>query len=116
MDELKLLIEMVANLPSLAVWVLCGYLIYKIAIVGSIYGVIRLGIERTHSVLIQRKNGDLKAAVDGIVIADSMNELMAQIRRLSGKGVSINSRYIHSASVDWLREAIDEKEALEKNK
>lgn len=35
MDELKLLIEMVSNLPSLAVWVLVGYLAYKVAVVGG---------------------------------------------------------------------------------
>jgi hypothetical protein len=111
MDELKLLIEMVSNLPSLAVWVLVGYLVYKVVVVGSIYGIIRLGIEKLHSVLIQRKNGDLKAAVDGIVISDSMNGLMAQIRRLPQKTAHGGSRYIHDSAVDWLREAIDAKEA-----
>lgn len=113
MDELKLLIEMVSNLPSLAVWVLVGYLVYKVVVVGSIYGIIRLGIEKWHSVLIQRKNGDLKAALDGVVIGDSMNALMAQMRRLPSKS---GSTYIHNRSVDWLREAIDAKEALDQAK
>jgi len=48
MDELKLLIDMVANLPTLAVWVLVGYLAYKVVVVGSIYGVIRLLIIKGH--------------------------------------------------------------------
>ena len=35
MDELKTLIEAVAGLPTLTLWVLVGYLVYKLAIVGS---------------------------------------------------------------------------------
>jgi hypothetical protein len=34
---------------------------------------------------------------------------MDQLRRVRGKGTNINSDYIHGCSVDWLREAIDEK-------
>jgi uncharacterized membrane protein YhiD involved in acid resistance len=116
MDELKLLIEMVAGLPSLAIWVLCGYLVYKIAVVGSIYGLLRFAIEKWHSVLINRRSGDVKAAIDGIVIADSMNALLAQIRRISSKNKHGKSSYIHDSAVDWLREAIDAKEALDELK
>ena len=41
MEELKLLIEAIAGLPTITLWVLVGYLVYKLAVVGSIYGVIR---------------------------------------------------------------------------
>ena len=46
MEELKLLIEAIAGLPTITLWVLVGYLVYKLAVVGSIYGVIRFGIEK----------------------------------------------------------------------
>ena len=52
MEELKLLISMVNDLPALATWVLVGYLIYKITVIGSIYGVIRLLIVKMHDVLM----------------------------------------------------------------
>ena len=55
MEELKLLISMVNDLPALATWVLVGYLIYKITVIGSIYGVIRLLIVKMHDALMDRK-------------------------------------------------------------
>ena len=48
MDELKLLIEMVANLPQMAIWVLVAFWAYKVVVIGSIYGVIRLAIVKLH--------------------------------------------------------------------
>lgn len=118
MDELKLLIEMVANLPTLAVWVLVGYLIYKIAVIGSIYGLIRFGIDKLHDWLankdarkIERVN--IRGHLDGMCITSSgaHEGLIAQISRVRGKGLRIESQYIHTVSVEWLRDAITEKEA-----
>jgi hypothetical protein len=116
MDDLKLLIEMVAKLPTLAVWVLVGYLIYKVVVVGSIYGLLRLAIEKLHSVMVQKKNGDVRAAIDGQVISSSMNALLGQIRRIAGKNTYMQSAYVHSQSVEWLKEAIDAKETLDATK
>ena len=41
MEELKLLVESIAGLPDLAIWVVAMYFVFKLVIVGSIYGVIR---------------------------------------------------------------------------
>ena len=54
MEELKILVGLIADLPALGVWVLAGYLIYKISVIGSIYGVIRLLIVKAHDVLLHR--------------------------------------------------------------
>lgn len=101
MDELKMLIEMVANLPSLAVWVLVGYLVYKISVIGSIYGVIRLLIVKTHDVMVTRQTvirpGELGCIDDNV-----RNMLLIQIERLKE-----NSTYIHSSDVNRLAQAID---------
>lgn len=117
MDELKLLIEMVSNLPSLAVWVLVGYLVYKVAVVGSIYGVLRFGIEKAHDYLVKRKTippevrtVEIRPMLEGIAIPGlPVDALMFQLRRVIGKNLGIRSDYIHGQSVDWLREAIDDK-------
>jgi hypothetical protein len=118
MEELKLLIGMVADLPSMALWVLIGYLVYKLAIIGSIYGVIRLAITNLYEWAIKRKELPaihqeiyLKDIVHGICIHsdETKDLLMRQIKRVAGKGISIGSDYIHKSSVDWLREAIDDK-------
>ena len=103
MDELKLLIDMVANLPTLAVWVLVGYLCYKVAVVGSIYGVIRLLIIKAHDAMSKPRQVQVDFMV-GTTSIDSVTAagLRAQIMRLSS-----TSNYIHSSDVEKLRKAID---------
>ena len=103
MDELKLLIDMVANLPTLAVWVLVGYLVYKVAVVGSIYGVIRLLIIKAHDAMSKPRQVQVNFMV-GTTSIDSVTAagLRAQIMRLSSTG-----NYINSSDVEKLRKAID---------
>lgn len=103
MDELKLLIEMVANLPALATWVLVGFLCYKITIIGSIYGVMRLFIIKLHDWLVTPKQVQMKL---GMKVFDeaTAEALNAQIARLNS-----GSTYIHMSDVQKLREAIDAK-------
>lgn len=100
MDELKLLIEMVAGLPSLAVWVLVGYLAYKVAVVGSIYGVIRLLIIKWHDWKVQPTTFRIGAKGIDEATAEALN---AQIARICG------THYFHMSDVQKLREALDAK-------
>ena len=117
MDELKMLVEMVADLPNAALWVIAALFAYKVCIVGSIYGVIRLAIVKMHDWLItprhELRTVEIRAELDGMTISNAMPQLVGQIRRLTGKACSGGSSYIHRQSVEWLREAIDEKEARE---
>lgn len=101
MDELKLLIEMVANLPSLATWVLVGYLVYKISVIGSIYSVIRFLIVKAHDVAVTRKTM-VKPGELGCIDEAARAAFLAQIERLKGSGI-----YIHQADVRKLAQAID---------
>ena len=115
MEELKTLITAGAGLPSLTVWVLVGYLVYKLAVVGSVYGVIRFVAGELFQWLRQHKVEyvEIRPMLDGMSIHTEAPRLVAQIHRLRGKGVGINTDYIYRQSVDWLREAIDAKEALD---
>lgn len=121
MEELKLLIGMVADLPALAIWVLVAFYAYKVMIIGSIYGVIRFAIDRVHSWLTTPKTKlvevELRGTIDGMAITSrgSHLALIAQIERLRGKA-SGGSAYIHESDVRWLRDAIDEKLAREAGK
>jgi len=117
MEELKLLIEAVAGLPTLTLWVLVGFLIYKLAVIGSVYGTIRYGIEKfvqwktTPKHMLEDKTDMVKNIA--ITHDGTFDALVEQLRRLIGKGFDnnrIGTRYIHGQSVDWLREAITEKE------
>lgn len=114
MEELKLLIEMVAQLPAMALWVLVGFYAYKVVIIGSVYGVIRYVTGRLFDWLQQRKAREveykeIRPMLDGMCVRDTTDRLIAQIHRLRGKGVGIKTDYIHGQSVDWLRDAIDQK-------
>jgi len=55
MEELKLLIEMVRDLPSMAIWVLIGYLIFQLAKIGSVYALIRIFLVKGHDYLKTKK-------------------------------------------------------------
>jgi hypothetical protein len=110
MEELKLLVDMVANLPQMALWVIAAFFAYKVIVIGSVYGVIRLGIDRLHSWLITPKHElqEIRASVDGVAIGGALEPLMVQIRRIVGRGSRVGV-YAHIDDVQWLREAIDEK-------
>lgn len=118
MEELKLIIETVAHLPTMTLWVLCGYLVYKLAVIGSVFGLIRYGIQCGHDWLMHRhevRKVDIYGTIQGMTITadNSHDRLIAQLNRLIGKRAH-SSCYIHAQSVTWLQEAIDEKEAKDR--
>jgi len=103
MEELKLLIEAVAGLPTLTVWILIGYLIYKLSIVGSTYGVIRYALDT----IIKWRNKphvvEYHIGKDTPVINDEVAEaILRQIRRIR------STSYIHMSDVNELTKSIDE--------
>ena len=115
MNELKLLIEMVANLPSLAVWVLVGYLCYQISIIGSIYGLARLAIDRLYKwkTIPRERNIDVRLLIDGLCITGTQDKLIRQLDRVRMRSVAPMS-YVFGSDIDWLEKAIDDK--IEKDK
>lgn len=113
MEELKLLTEMVAGLPSMALWVIALFFAYKVVCVGSIYGVIRFCVEKWYLYKITPKHElivkELRPTIDGMCIKAETESFIAQLNRIRGKGCGFDTEYIHKQSVNWLREAIDEK-------
>lgn len=104
MEELKLLIEMVSTLPTMAIWVLVGFFAYKVICVGSIYGVIRLGITKLHDVIVARKveYKEIRPMIDGICIKAETNALMAQLHRIKQK-----ARILAMAKVIFIPKALN---------
>jgi hypothetical protein len=103
MNELKLLIDMVSQLPTLAVWVLVGFIAYKIVVVGSIYGLFRLMILKTHDYLTKPKEFKLE---DKTIDGKTARLLSGQLRRIS------STIYIHPEDVERLKKAIDDMELI----
>ena len=112
MEELKLLIGMVADLPTMAIWVLLFFFIYKVTIIGSVFGLIKLFIVKLHSYLVTPKHEikeiDVYGVLHGEIITGELNDLLMQIMRLKGVK-SFSNNYIRADDVAWLKEAIDEK-------
>ena len=114
MEELELLVKMVANLPSMALWVIALFFAYKVCVVGSIYGVIRFVTAQVVAWLREKKalpvkEVEIRPVLDGMCISGTLESFIAQIKRVAGKRTRISTSYVHSCSVDWLREAIDDK-------
>lgn len=98
MDELKLLIEAVAGLPTITLWVLVGYLIYKLAVIGSMYGVMRFAIQK----FVEWKTQPKAFKIGGKAINEEVAfELEVQISRLA------STSYIHASDVIKLKKALD---------
>lgn len=110
MEELKLLVQMVASLPQLAVWALVGFYIYKICVIGSIYGTIRFVIQKYHDMKVTgTKKFSLEDDIHGFTIAPEIKaRLIAQFKRLIDTG-GMGYPYVMSKDVEWLKQAIDEK-------
>jgi len=107
MEELKLLIEMVKDLPSAALWCLGLFFGYKVIIVGSIYTTVKYVVKKVHDVLVDRKKVvHIEAQLDDITIAGSYEPLLTQLHRLP---TTEGRSYIHKSDVIWLKQAIDEK-------
>jgi hypothetical protein len=128
MEELKLLVGMVADLPSMALWVIAFFFAYKVTIIGSVYGVIRFVVERWYQYAISenakvkteivRQEIHLEDLLNGLTILgdDVKSQLIVQLKRICGKRVGIKTDYMHECSVHWLRDAINEKEERDKAK
>lgn len=119
MEELgKALINALKDAPHLALSALVIFYGFKVAVVGSIYGVIRFCVDRVCKVLETRKTEykEIRPIINGMCITSdgTSDELIAQLQRLRGLRTGISSNYIHKCGVQWLQEAIDEK--LEKER
>ena len=112
MDELKLLVELVKDLPTMAIWVLVGFYSYKVIIIGSIFKVITLGITKIHSIIDAYINQPIVKDIHYTIENMALNpycdmKLLEQLHRLVGRTTGAKS--IGSADIDWLKAAIDNK-------
>lgn len=113
MDELRELVLIVKDLPGFALWAIFGVLVYKVTVIGSIFGVARLGIVRLFDWLTVRKTAPVDAMpmIEGMTIKGTVPELIAQLARL--KYHALPSPYIHAEGVARLRRALDLLDAQE---
>lgn len=99
MEELETLVKMVAGLPTLTIWILAGYLAYRLAVIGSIYGVIRLAINRYFDYRTRPVEYKLGATFISPEVARVVENQIVRLQNIGG--------YIHASDADKLRRAID---------
>jgi len=121
MEELKLLVDLIKDLPAMAIYVLVGFFVYKTIVVGSIYGVVRLGITKLHDAIVSKKAQKEEEVqhidkIDRITIAGEVDDLIDQLSRLKGVSCGGDLSFIHDSDIKWLKRAIDEKLYKEMNK
>lgn len=117
METLQSLATIIKDLPDTAIWIIAIYFFFKLAIVGSIYGVIRLAIIKLHDVLVTKNKAptEVGVALDGRVISRNKVAFLGQIDRISAhcnEGTSVST--LHSDATTFLRKAIDSQ--IEKEK
>lgn len=106
-EELKELVGLVNSLPQLALWVAIGFWAYKVIIVGSIYGVIRLIVQQACAAYKSPERQRVEIAIDGVVTFQSKQRLIAELSRLMPQGQADLGQEIES--LQWLHDAITEK-------
>lgn len=100
MEELKMIVDMIAHLPTLATWVLVGFLFYKLMVVGSLFGLARLIVVKLHDGLTNQKPKQMKLGVK-TVNEEVAVELTEQLGRLS------TTNYIYHTDVRQLKDWLD---------
>lgn len=87
MEELKELIELIAKLPEMAIYVVVAFWCYKVIVVGSIYGCIKLAIVKFSDWLQKDKVIITKYDIGGLFINEHIkNELIEAIKFCTGSG------------------------------
>lgn len=111
MEEVKILIEAIAGLPDLALWVIAMYFFFKLAVVGSIYGVIRFITMKMHDWAITKrvtvKQETCVINLDNHLITCSLDDNIGEFRRLLERMKFSTGQYIHSSDIARVNRALD---------
>jgi len=132
MESLRELMELVKDLPGMTLWILGGFLFYKLAITGSVIGALtavsKLLINKVHDIKSRPVINEELIDVDGYFITGSKQNFLRLIERVCvyRKDLEKESRYtrysslgvgkqfLHAHDIEWVEEAIKEK--MEKDK
>lgn len=108
-DEIKLLLDQVKNVPDVALWILGGFLFYKLVTYLSLTGSIVYVIKMLCKTSIDYQIKPRKAKFRGVLINDDAeHELEDLFTEMRHRG---NMSYIHHSDVKELRRAWEESKA-----
>ena len=111
MEELKLLTDILKDVPNSIIWIIGFYFMLKLVYVGSLYGVLKLFINKCHEWAMAKKGEGKKIIVEkseieriSITHDGTYDKILGQLKRIR------SSNYIHQRGADTLRQALDEYE------
>lgn len=106
------------DLPESAVIVAGGILFYKLAIMGSFYGIARFLIQSLRDCIIDHKNKPEEVSVDGIVLSTSKGSFLSFLSSLKNLSSSPGNyfQYIHDSDLRRALELIEKGKLYEKEK
>jgi len=110
------------DLPELAIWILLGILVYKVIIVGSIFGIIKLAINKTHSAFLKEKviKREINFGRHTFINAEAEEYMIGIIDRIIKQGdkpsYMYSHHYVHLSDLRKITIALDKMEAEDDNK
>lgn len=109
MEELKELVEVINTLPHLALWIIAGVTLYKVVVVGSIYGVIRYAVGK----FVEWKTAPTEYYIDDVLVNErDAARIDAAVRSLissSCHGTALEGgRFMYSADIDKFEAVVNE--------
>lgn len=135
LEELKMILNLLEGMPSLAMWALVFFLGYKLtmylAVTGTIYKLVSLAFHKIHDMyvfdkpirpprpIINRSTEMINVVKerDGLndltVNAEAYGELLRVLKRVRVRVDKPSTRYLHPRCVVWIEEAIEAKLYLE---
>lgn len=121
-ELLHVLADLIGKMPDTALYILLGFFIFKItALVVPAWGlisVIKLAINKIHDAKVKPIERTIRVSLDGMFITHdgTYNYFKDVISRvINSRTNSKITNYIHRQDVEWLAEAIDEKQRREKD-
>jgi hypothetical protein len=113
-EELEALAKAIAGLPHLALYAMIGFLLYKLAVIGSVYGVIKMAIDRWHSWATHEKviTTVMNFKSVYVIFDDALEACLLSVCHRPGRSERKDT-WLYSGDMQWLKEAIDEKKARE---
>ncbi len=109
MEELKSLIEILKDMPEMVIWLVAFYFFFKVVVVGSVYGVLKLLITKAHDAIIAKKTiiNEQNIYLQDHVIShtgrapEMLLELIHRMKQTTGT-------YIHESDIQRVMEVLDE--------
>ena len=97
------------ELPDIAVYILVGILFYKIAILGSIFGIVKLAINKTHDLLTRPKEVTHRYCLGDYLLDDAAKARFEDLLSEMHKRTNSSFKYLYESDFDFAIRAFREK-------